>query len=68
MANNTSPPTDNHHIFLSYDENIPEETFNNLISTIDSSGIKFVKESRVHGPFAGVELFLPTAIDRKSVV
>lgn len=49
-------------IALSYDEQIPAETFEEFESLIGKTGLSYAKEPRKHGPFAGVEWLLPTAV------
>jgi hypothetical protein len=49
-------------IALSYDERISTKTFEEFESIIDKTGFSYAKEPREHGPFAGVEWLLPTAV------
>lgn len=49
-------------IALSYDDRISAETFEEFESLIGKTGLSFAKEPREHGPFAGVEWLLPSAV------
>ncbi|NOZ84179.1 MAG: hypothetical protein GXP60_05150 [Epsilonproteobacteria bacterium] len=49
-------------VALSYDERIPADVFEDFESFISKTGLSYTKESQEHGPFAGVEWLLPTAV------
>lgn len=62
MANDTLPPADRPDIVLMLQEGLPADIESEVRTQLERSGFNLLVIHQPGGPYAGIELYLPTAI------
>jgi hypothetical protein len=62
MANDTLHPVDRPNIVLMLQEGLPDDIESEVRTQLERSGLNLMVIHQPRGPYAGIELYLPTAI------